>query len=85
MSKWYHQHRMDWIAESVRVFGYINRVHLMRKYGISRPQASKDINTFMRLRPMTIAYDLSTKRYVPLPRKFGSGALSRTKSSSFKG
>ncbi len=33
--KWFEQHRQDWIAEMLRVYGFINRDHLMRKFGIS--------------------------------------------------
>lgn len=62
--RWYEQHRMEWIAETLRVFGYINRHHLMRKFGISEPQASNDFLTFQRLHPNAMKYDLSTKRYV---------------------
>ena len=60
---WYRQHRMDWIAETLRIFGFINREHLERKFGISTPQASKDLNDFKRLHPDEIAYDLHAKRY----------------------
>jgi hypothetical protein len=31
---WFEQQRMDWIAETLRIFGFINREHLMRKFGI---------------------------------------------------
>lgn len=61
---WCHQQRMEWIAETVRVFGYINREHLVRKFGISMPQASKDIADFQRKSPGILRYDLSTRRYV---------------------
>ena len=55
---------MNWIAETIRVFGFINREHLIRKFGISRPQASKDLQRFRILRPGVMVYDLSSKRYV---------------------
>lgn len=55
---------MEWIAETLRVFGFINREHLERKFGISTPQASKDLATFMRAHPTGMTYDLSAKRYV---------------------
>jgi hypothetical protein len=61
---WYAQHRLDWIAECLRVYGFINRGHLMRKFGISRPQASKDLNEFQRRNPKAMAFDKSQKRYV---------------------
>ena len=62
--RWFEQHRQEWIAETLRVFGYINREHLERKFGISTPQASVDLRTFRRAHPGLITYDLTTKRYV---------------------
>ena len=64
MARWFEQHRMEWISETLCVFGFINREHLMRKFGISMPQASNDLATFKRLNPGRIDYDLSAKRYV---------------------
>lgn len=64
MGRWFEQQRMDWIAETLRVFGFINREHLQRKFGISTPQASLDLAAFMRANPTAMAYDLSAKRYV---------------------
>lgn len=62
--RWFEQHRMDWIAETLRVFGFINREHLIRKFGLSTPQASHDLNVFQRNNPNAMTYDMSTKRYV---------------------
>lgn len=62
--RWFEQQRQDWIAETLRVFGFINREHLERKFGISTPQASLDLNRFRRAHTNLIRYDLSTKRYV---------------------
>jgi hypothetical protein len=61
--RWFEQHRMDWIAETLRVFGYINRRHLCRKFGISIPQASTDLNRFMKSNPDAMRYDMSAKEY----------------------
>lgn len=66
--RWFEQQRMDWIAETLRVFGFINREHLMLKFGISRPQASLDLTTFMLSNPGAMEYDLSAKRYVARKR-----------------
>lgn len=62
--RWFERHRMEWIAETLRVFGFINREHLERKFGISTPQASADLSSFMRANPAAMTYDLSAKRYV---------------------
>jgi len=58
---------MNWIAETLRVFGFINRDHLMRKFGISMPQASLDLTAFAKAHPKAMSYDLSAKRYVATP------------------
>lgn len=61
--RWFEQHRMEWIAETLRVFGFINRAHLERKFGVSTPQALMDLNEFQRLHPKAMIYNMSTKRY----------------------
>jgi hypothetical protein len=61
--RWYKNHRMEWIAESLRVYGFINREHIMKKFGISTPQASKDLRDFQNLYPCAITYDVSLKKY----------------------
>ena len=60
---WFAKARQDWIEETVRVFGYINREHIEKKFGVSTPQASMDLNAFMRANPGRIVYDRSMKRY----------------------
>lgn len=62
--RWFKNHRMEWIAESLRVYGFINREHIMKKFGLSMPQASKDLNDFQKLHPCSITYDGSAKKYV---------------------
>jgi len=54
---------MEWIAETLRVFGYINRKHLELKFGLSTPQASHDLNLYQKLYPNTVEYDLTAKQY----------------------
>lgn len=61
--RWYEQHRQDWIEETLDVFGFINREHLERKFGVSVPQASRDLQTFSRLNPGQMVYSLQRKRY----------------------
>lgn len=61
---WCERQRQVWIAEMLMVYGFINREHLQRKFDISPPQASKDLQTFQRLNPSTMRYDLSRKCYV---------------------
>ena len=61
---WFQTHRLEWIAETLRVFGFINREHIERKFGLSTPQASKDLQLFQKLYPETVEYNLSLKRFV---------------------
>ena len=65
MANWCEQQRIDWIRETLRVFGFINREHLQRKFGISQPQASKDLTAFQKAHPGTVRYNLTAKRYEP--------------------
>lgn len=60
---WYTQHRQEWIAETLRVFGYINREHIERKFGVSTPQASLDLREFQRNHPQCVTYNKTAKRY----------------------
>lgn len=62
--RWYKNHRMEWIAEMLRVYGFINREHVMRKFGLSTPQASKDLNDFQKKYPGVVTYDLHLKKFV---------------------
>lgn len=61
--RWFQAYRIDWIAETLRVFGYINRERLMKKFEISEPQASMDLNLFQRERPHRMTYNKASKRY----------------------
>lgn len=60
---WFAQHRQDWIEDTLFVFGFINRDHLMRKFGVSVVQASKDLQAFQRMNPGAMTYNATTKRY----------------------
>jgi hypothetical protein len=60
---WFVRHRQDWISETVRVFGFINREHIERKFGISTPQASLDLRQYQDENPGRIDYNRSAKRY----------------------
>lgn len=64
---WFARQRQEWIAETLRVFGFINREHIERKFGISTPQASMDLRQYQNERPATIFYNKSSKQYEPVP------------------
>ena len=66
--RWFEQHRMEWISETLRVFGFINREHIEQKFGVSTPQASIDLQKFQRLHPGAVRYNTSAKRYERLTR-----------------
>lgn len=61
---WAEDYRQTWIAETLRVFGFIQRKHLCRKFGISLPQAANDFRRFLAVHPGAMAYDKFAKRYV---------------------
>jgi len=70
--RWFEQARQDWIAETLRVFGFIQRKHLMRKFGISEPQASADLQRFQKHNHGAMEYDPSGKCYIAVQLE-GSG------------
>jgi len=61
--RWFARHRQEWIAQMLRVYGFINRGHLERMFEVSTPQASADLQKFMRDRPGLMFYNPNTKRY----------------------
>jgi len=61
---WYTEHRLEWIAECLRVYGFINRAHLARKFGISIPQAAIDLRAFKEAYPGMMQYDNRQRVYV---------------------
>ena len=64
--RWFEQHRQEWIGETLWIFGFINREHLKRKFGISAQQASSDLHKYQKANPGAMQYDTSAKRYMSL-------------------
>ena len=60
---WFTDQRQRWIAETLGIFGFINREHIVRKFGVSVPQASTDLRDFQRQNPNACIYNKTTKRY----------------------
>lgn len=60
---WVMGQRQAWILEVVQIYGYINREHVMRKFGVSTPQASIILRQFQEHHPNAIVYNKTTKRY----------------------
>lgn len=61
--RWFIKHRQEWIAEALRIYGFINREHIERKFGVSTPQASIDLRDFQTANPNAVTYNKSAKRY----------------------
>lgn len=61
---WFAEQRQLWIIEMLRIYGFINREHLLLKFGISPPQASNDLRAFAQRYPDVMRYDASRKAYV---------------------
>lgn len=60
---WFEDRRLEWIGEMLSIYGFINREHLERKFGISTPQASLDLKKFQEQFPDVCTYNTTTKRY----------------------
>ncbi len=63
MSTWFQERRIEWIAEMIRIYGFINRGHVMKKFDVSEPQASKDLQQAIAQQPDLMRYNMTTKRY----------------------
>ncbi len=63
MSTWFKQQRVEWVIEIVQIYGFINRSHIIRKFGISSAQAVNDIRSVQEMRPDLMAYNPRSKRY----------------------
>jgi hypothetical protein len=61
--RWAQRQRIDFIAERLRVRGFVNRADLQVKFEISTPQASTDLREFQALYPNAMTYNTRTKRY----------------------
>lgn len=61
--KWATGQRFHFIEYQAFWLGSLNRVDLTSHFGISVPQASKDLATYQSLYPQNIRYDHSEKRY----------------------
>lgn len=64
---WFSEHRLAWIKETVEIFGFINREHIQKKFGVSTPQASINLRAAQARWPDLVAYNKSTKRYEARP------------------
>jgi hypothetical protein len=60
---WFQRQRSEWIIETVKIFGFINREHIERKFEITSAVASTDLRDVMAAHPDLIRYNKNAKRY----------------------
>ena len=61
---WYAKQRYNWINESLRIYGFINRAHVVEKFGCSNAQAGNDLRLFARENADWVQYDNCRRTYV---------------------
>lgn len=64
---WAQEQRVNWIAEMLDIYGFINREHIMKKFRVSAPQAASDIGLYRKSYPGDSIYDSSAKKYLRSP------------------
>lgn len=65
--KWGVEKRLEFIEFRLLWEGGINRADIMREFGVSVPQASKDLSLYEERAPGNLVYDRREKRYFPSP------------------
>lgn len=60
---WFSETRIEWAREMIAVYGFVNREHIQRKFGVSVPAASSDLKEVRRRYPDEVKYNTSSKRY----------------------
>ena len=65
--RWGVEQRLEFIEFRLFWEGAINRSDLTIHFGVSVPQASKDLSQYQELAPDNVAYNKNEKRYVPTP------------------
>jgi len=62
--RWGVERRLEFIEFRLFWEGGVNRAHLIETFGISVPQASKDLSLYQERAPGNVMYDKSAKRYI---------------------
>ncbi|TIR49116.1 MAG: WYL domain-containing protein [Mesorhizobium sp.] len=65
--RWGVEKRLEFIEFRLFWEGGINRADIMEQFGVSVPQASKDLSLYEEKAPGNLAYDKRQKRYFPAP------------------
>ncbi len=58
--RWFERQRINWISKRKAPF---NRQDLMDAFDLSLPQASHDIQTYIKMFPRALTYNMNKKRY----------------------
>lgn len=61
---WYARQRQNWIGEMLAIYGFINRRHIVAKFGCSPQQAGYDLTAYASTNPTKTHYDPKQKAYV---------------------
>lgn len=64
MSTWFKDRRQEFIHATLRQFGQIRRIDIVRQFGVTATIASNDIAAFMANDPPHVYYDVSAKSYM---------------------
>src|SRR5947209_4274835 len=65
--RWGVEKRLEFIEFRLFWEGGINRADIMERFGVSVPQASKDLSLYEEKAPGNLVYDKRQKRYFPAP------------------
>jgi hypothetical protein len=63
--RWGVEKRLEFIEFRLLWEGGINRADIMKEFGVSVPQASKDLSLYEERAPGNLVYDRREKRYIP--------------------
>ncbi|MER9353320.1 WYL domain-containing protein [Mesorhizobium sp. M0025] len=74
--RWGVEQRLEFIEFRLFWEGGVNRADIIKMFGVSVPQASKDLTLYQDQAPGNVEYDKSGKRYIP-SRSFEPKFLSR--------
>lgn len=61
--RYFEQLRIHWIIEMIEIYGFINRGHVVKKFGVTHQVASSDFGKVQKLHPHLMRYDTSAKCY----------------------
>jgi hypothetical protein len=60
-------YRLRFIDRMLHHYGWIRRMVVMDYFGLSQPQASVDLQAYIKLAPHNVVYNKTTKQYESTP------------------